>query len=228
MTKGCTDYYLLASPSGFIHLSSLCHIEAEYEWAERFHCSLWQKKTGFYYHIFSLSPSSRCQLVFFPALWTGAWTSTSDMLTFFSHSSRSLSIRVIHCKLQLFSKVHIKVVWSRNTHLFLSLSFHTVSTYPAPLLSSCTARATCAPVWRSTSTSPSTTWQRSTLLWLSRRPAPSKVGVQIHLAALNSHQWILGPVRKHQAYLTSSCWVHCGVTFCPMFSKNLISIPVAG
>lgn len=38
-------------------------------------------------------------------------------------------------------------------------------------------RAMCARVSRSTSTSPSITWRRSTSLWLSRRPVPSKVGV---------------------------------------------------
>lgn len=86
----------------------------------------------------------------------------------------------LHFTLSSYLKVQNKVVWSQTTDLCPSFSVCvlTVSTYPAPSLSSCTGRATYAPVWRSTSTSLSTIWQRSTSLLLSRRPAPSKVGPQ--------------------------------------------------
>lgn len=45
----------------------------------------------------------------------------------------------------------------------------------APSLSSCMETVTCAPALRLTSTSPCTTWARSTWRWPSRLQAPSRV-----------------------------------------------------
>lgn len=172
MTSFCTYFWLLLS-----------HAEAGYEWEEEFHCSFWQWNSQLFLITFSLYLSSPCQR-FFLCEQEHELDFLICFLFFFTHSrhfTTSHSIGVMHCKPYFFSYVHIKAVWSQMTHLssFLLLSLcHTVSTCPAPSRSSCTVRATCAPVWRSTSTSPSTIWRRSTSLWLSRRPAPSKVGLR--------------------------------------------------
>lgn len=107
----------------YIPKNSVGHVEAEYEWDERFYCS----HTGFYNHIFSLLFLSLPTLFFF-SLWKGTQTRLSDLLPVphSSHFSTSHSVGVIHCKQYVFSKVHIKVVWSPMTHrsLFLSLLPH--------------------------------------------------------------------------------------------------------
>lgn len=61
-----------------------------------------------------------------------------------------------------------------NLNTCLSISF-SENTCLALSRSSCMETVMCAPVWRSTSTSPCTTWARSTWHWPSRPPAHSKV-----------------------------------------------------
>lgn len=129
---------------------------------------------------FSLYLSSPCQLFSFCATRTLTYLICSPFPQS-SHFSTSCSELFI-TRSSFFSKVHPRGLISFFVSLYFFF-FFTASTSRAPSPSSYTGRAMCAPAWRSTSTSLSTILLKSTSLWLSRRPAPSKVGPTLHPAS---------------------------------------------